>query len=120
MRLVARDALLLWSSAVVCGPRAEGVRAANRGPRLADPRAAARGAGRLGVSYDQSLFPVGVAVWHNGAQVPVPVPRGLKGEQWPALYLAGCTVDWALGEESTGSKRTAALVVSLRLCPAAG
>lgn len=53
----------------------------------------------IGVSYDQSLFPVGVAVWHNGTQVPVPVPRGLKGEQWPALYLSGCTVDWALGEE---------------------
>lgn len=53
----------------------------------------------LGVAYDQAVFPVSVAVWHNGVLMSTPLPRGLKGEQWPALFLAGCTVDWALGEE---------------------
>lgn len=53
----------------------------------------------IGVAYDQAVFPVSVNVWLNGTLLSTPLPRGLKGEQWPALFLDGCTVDWALGEE---------------------
>eukprot|EP00928_Gymnodinium_smaydae_P020898 TRINITY_DN18087_c1_g1_i1.p1 TRINITY_DN18087_c1_g1~~TRINITY_DN18087_c1_g1_i1.p1 ORF type:complete len:309 (-),score=66.47 TRINITY_DN18087_c1_g1_i1:57-983(-) len=52
----------------------------------------------LGVAYDQAVFPVEIKVWLNGQEVAAPLPRGLKGEQWPALFLASCTVDWALDE----------------------
>eukprot|EP00418_Pyrodinium_bahamense_P056105 CAMPEP_0179167518 /NCGR_PEP_ID=MMETSP0796-20121207/82360_1 /TAXON_ID=73915 /ORGANISM="Pyrodinium bahamense, Strain pbaha01" /LENGTH=234 /DNA_ID=CAMNT_0020870209 /DNA_START=152 /DNA_END=856 /DNA_ORIENTATION=+ len=53
----------------------------------------------IGVAYDQAVFPVSVCIWRNGLQVATPLPRGLKGEQWPALFVFGCTVDWALSEE---------------------
>lgn len=53
----------------------------------------------IGVAYDQAVFPVSVFVWCNGARVAAPLPRGLKGEQWPSLFVCGCMVDWALGEE---------------------
>mmetsp|Transcript_32030 Transcript_32030/g.73139 ORF Transcript_32030/g.73139 Transcript_32030/m.73139 type:complete len:259 (+) Transcript_32030:62-838(+) len=52
----------------------------------------------ISVAYDQAVFPVSILVWHNGVQLKVPAPRGLKGEQWPALFIADCTVDWALDE----------------------
>jgi len=60
----------------------------------------------IGVTYDQSVFPVSVSVWRNGSTVAAPLPRGLKGEQWPALFIGGCTVDWALGEEHWKSAST--------------
>lgn len=60
----------------------------------------------ISVTYDQSVFPVSVSVWRNGSTVAAPLPRGLKGEQWPALFVAGCTVDWALGEEHWKSANT--------------
>jgi len=60
----------------------------------------------ISVTYDQSVFPVSVSVWRNGTPVAAPLPRGLKGEQWPALFVAGCTVDWALGEEHWKSAST--------------
>jgi len=60
----------------------------------------------ISATYDQSVFPVSVSVWRNGLPVAAPLPRGLKGEQWPALFLAGCTVDWALGEEHWKSAST--------------
>mmetsp|Transcript_15705 Transcript_15705/g.32752 ORF Transcript_15705/g.32752 Transcript_15705/m.32752 type:complete len:272 (-) Transcript_15705:217-1032(-) len=53
----------------------------------------------ISVTYDQAVFPVAVNVWHNGVPVPAPVPRGLNGEQWPALFIRECTVDWALGQD---------------------
>lgn len=52
----------------------------------------------IGVAFDQAVFPVTVSLWQNSVPVPAPLPRGLKGEQWPALFLSGCTVDWALDE----------------------
>lgn len=52
----------------------------------------------IGVAYDQAVFPVTINIWHNGSPVPNPSTRGLKGEQWPALFVSGCTVDWALDE----------------------
>lgn len=55
----------------------------------------------IGVAYDQAVFPVGIRVWQNGTLVAAPPPRGLKGEQWPAIFTSGgCVIDWAL-EEST-------------------
>lgn len=60
----------------------------------------------ISVTYDQSVFPVSVSVWRNGSAVAAPLPRGLKGEQWPSLFVAGCTVDWALGEEHWKSAST--------------
>ena len=53
----------------------------------------------VGFAYDQAVFPVRVDVWHNGSQLDVPLTRGLKGEQWPALFVGDCTVDWALDEK---------------------
>merc|ERR1712151_820239 len=53
----------------------------------------------ISISFDQAVFPVTISVWHNGNQVPTPPPRGLKGEQWPALFVSSCVVDFALGEE---------------------
>mmetsp|Transcript_8645 Transcript_8645/g.24292 ORF Transcript_8645/g.24292 Transcript_8645/m.24292 type:complete len:269 (-) Transcript_8645:209-1015(-) len=53
----------------------------------------------ISVTYDQAVFPVAVNVWHNGVPVAAPVPRGLNGEQWPALFVRECTIDWALGQD---------------------
>eukprot|EP00927_Polykrikos_kofoidii_P004339 TRINITY_DN11717_c0_g1_i1.p1 TRINITY_DN11717_c0_g1~~TRINITY_DN11717_c0_g1_i1.p1 ORF type:complete len:286 (+),score=53.61 TRINITY_DN11717_c0_g1_i1:71-928(+) len=52
----------------------------------------------IGVSFDQAVFPVAVTVWLNGSLVAAPMSRGLRGEQWPALYVSSCTVDWGLDE----------------------
>mmetsp|Transcript_21471 Transcript_21471/g.59825 ORF Transcript_21471/g.59825 Transcript_21471/m.59825 type:complete len:300 (-) Transcript_21471:24-923(-) len=60
----------------------------------------------LGVAFDQAVFPVTVTIWHNGSLVSAPLPRGLKGEMWPALFLSGCAVDWALGEEHWTSSKS--------------
>ncbi|CAK9007482.1 unnamed protein product [Durusdinium trenchii] len=52
----------------------------------------------IGIACNQATFPVSVTAWHNGAPVPAPMPRGLKGELWPSLFLSDCVVDWALAE----------------------
>lgn len=52
----------------------------------------------IGVAYDQAVFPVTLNVWVNGKPVVAPFPRGLKGEQWPAIFLSDGVVDWALDE----------------------
>ncbi|CAL1161006.1 unnamed protein product [Cladocopium goreaui] len=52
----------------------------------------------IGIACNQATFPVSVTAWHNGAPVPAPMPRGLKGELWPALFVSDCVVDWALAE----------------------
>lgn len=60
----------------------------------------------ISVSYDQAVFPVAINVWHNGSPVPAPPARGLKGEQWPALFVSDLTVDWALDESHWKNKGT--------------
>eukprot|EP00913_Durusdinium_trenchii_P012937 g12148.t1 len=44
----------------------------------------------IGIACNQATFPVSVTAWHNGAPVPAPMPRGLKGELWPSLFLSDC------------------------------
>lgn len=52
----------------------------------------------VGCSYDQAVYPPTIMYWVNGSQVTSMEQRGMKGEQWPALFVSGCTVDWALDE----------------------
>lgn len=53
----------------------------------------------IGVSYDQDVFPINYCIWLNGTQVRAPAARGLKGEQWPAVFVSSCAIDFALDED---------------------
>lgn len=48
----------------------------------------------LGCGYDQDSSPVKMTIWHNGVELPNATLKGMKGEQWPALSLEGCAVNW--------------------------
>eukprot|EP00746_Dinoflagellata_sp_MGD_P137877 gnl/MRDRNA2_/MRDRNA2_71614_c0_seq2.p1 gnl/MRDRNA2_/MRDRNA2_71614_c0~~gnl/MRDRNA2_/MRDRNA2_71614_c0_seq2.p1 ORF type:complete len:111 (-),score=17.17 gnl/MRDRNA2_/MRDRNA2_71614_c0_seq2:68-400(-) len=51
----------------------------------------------IGAAFDQGDFPR-MIFWHNGVPIQAAELKGMKGEQWPALALESCTIDWIFNE----------------------
>lgn len=54
----------------------------------------------IGCAFDQDSGPVHLKFWRNGAAVPGATLKGMRGEQWPALFIDNCSVEWVFGENS--------------------
>merc|ERR1712194_467186 len=48
----------------------------------------------LACGYDQDASPCSIRIWHNGVELPAAMLKGMKGDQWPALSLESCAVNW--------------------------